>query len=95
MTGFEARSPTCFISENWMSDGSALSVATLRVSPSTLEMLSVRSSEPRASKLASLHAPQVMDLLCFPITAATRLEICWVVKISVLYSFFTLKVVLN
>ena len=38
---------TCFISENCTSLGSALNVATRKVSPSTLEMLSVRSSDPR------------------------------------------------
>ena len=43
-----------------MLEGSALRVATLRVSPSALEMLSVLSSEPRASRLASLHAPHVI-----------------------------------
>ena len=58
-----------------MSVGSALNVATLSVSPSTFEMLNVRSSEPKANRFASLQAPQVIDLLCLPITAATRLAI--------------------
>ena len=38
---------TCFISENCTSLGSALNVATRKVSPSTLEILKVRSSDPR------------------------------------------------
>jgi hypothetical protein len=37
------------------------------VSPSMLEMLRVRSSEPSASKLLELQAPHVIALLCFPI----------------------------
>ncbi len=36
------------------------------MSPSKLEMLRVRSSEPRASRLLELQAPQVIALLCFP-----------------------------
>ena len=40
----------------------------LIVSPSELEMLRVRSSEPSARRFASLHAPHVIALECFPIT---------------------------
>ena len=65
---------TCFISENWTSLGSALRVATLKVSPSTFEILKVRSSDPKANKFASLHAPQVIALLCFP-TTGTFLDV--------------------
>ena len=46
-----------------MFDGSARNVATLNVSPSEFDMLNVRSSEPKANKLASLQAPQV--IACF------------------------------
>ena len=134
---------TCFISENWTSLGSALSVATLKVSPSTFEILKVRSSDPKekekifkvrgntrshtglffllgyklnrdkkcknstfhasnsgepvfgvnwsyifwasflpkASKFASLHAPQVIALLCFP-TTGTFLDVLWLYSIK-------------
>ena len=50
------------------------------VSPSELEMLSVRSSEPSARRLASLHAPHVIALECFPITGIL-LDVLWLYSI--------------
>ena len=46
----------------------------LIVSPSELEMLRVRSSDPNAKRFASLHAPQVIAFECFPITGI-RLDV--------------------
>lgn len=65
------------MAENCMSEGSALKLATLSVSPSMSEMLKVRSSEPKAKRLASLQAPHVMDLLCLPITMPVRFDNLW------------------
>ena len=45
----------------------------LIVSPSELEMLRVRSSEPSARRFASLQAPHVIALECFPITICNEL----------------------
>ena len=46
----------------------------LIVSPSELEMLRVRSSDPKARRFASLHAPQVIAFECFPMTGI-RLDV--------------------
>ena len=67
---------SCFISENCTSIGSARSVATRSVSPSALLMLRERSSEPSASRPASLHAPHVIDLECLPMMG-TRRDVLW------------------
>lgn len=56
-----------FISENIISDGSALNDTILNVSPSKLLIDKVLSSEPSANKLSSFQAPQIIFLECFPI----------------------------
>lgn len=57
-----------FIFENAILDGSPLSDIIFNVSPSMLFIDTVRSWEPKASKLSLFHSPHVMLLVCFPKT---------------------------
>ena len=65
MLSAEERS-SCFISENWIWEGSFLRLAEWIVSPSKVLTESVLSSEPSASKLSELHAPETIFFVCLP-----------------------------
>lgn len=59
---------SCFISENWMSEGSPRRGVVRKVSPSLLLMVKILSSPPSAKRFPVDQHPLWIFRLCFPTT---------------------------